>query len=251
MEESGAARGWRELPLFPLSTVLFPGAVLQLHVFERRYRLMIRECLRRPEPAFGVLLIKEGAEVIESPEGEVVRPPAVPYSVGTVAHIVEAAPLDNGGYLVIGLGLGRIRLRRVVQQEPYLIGEVEPLYDEAVGDSAPRCLQAALRLRQASREMLQAMVDAVPASDVKQRMRIQALIRSIPTEATELSFFVPRLLGHTRAAERQALLESCRLQERLEREEALLAAQRQQLGQQPGGRGLLSFETGVPAPSLN
>ena len=52
----------RELPLFPLPTVLFPGMALPLHVFEERYKLMIGECIRDSRP-FGVVLIKSGPEV--------------------------------------------------------------------------------------------------------------------------------------------------------------------------------------------
>ena len=54
-----------ELPLFPLNTVLFPGQVLPLHIFEERYRLMIRRCLAEDLP-FGVVLIKRGRRGGES-----------------------------------------------------------------------------------------------------------------------------------------------------------------------------------------
>src|SRR5919109_706380 len=53
------------LPLFPLGSVLFPGATLRLHVFERRYRRMVAACLEASPPEFVVLLIKEGDEVVE------------------------------------------------------------------------------------------------------------------------------------------------------------------------------------------
>jgi Lon protease-like protein len=52
------------LPLFPLDTVLFPGTVLPLHVFEERYRLLVRDLLAGPEPRrFGVVAIELGHEV--------------------------------------------------------------------------------------------------------------------------------------------------------------------------------------------
>ena len=58
---------YSDLPLFPLSTVLFPGMVLPLHIFEDRYKLMINRCLEEERP-FGVLLIRRGVEVAFSKE---------------------------------------------------------------------------------------------------------------------------------------------------------------------------------------
>lgn len=69
----------RRIPLFPLNTVLFPGGVLPLRVFETRYMDMTRECLKSGHP-FGVCLIREGAEV---------GTPAAPVSVGCLAHITD------------------------------------------------------------------------------------------------------------------------------------------------------------------
>ena len=72
-----------EISLFPLNTVLFPGQVLPLHIFEDRYRLMIRECLAEEKP-FGVVLIRRGREVGETAE---------PYMVGTIrAHPGKHSP---------------------------------------------------------------------------------------------------------------------------------------------------------------
>ncbi|MFB3052831.1 MAG: LON peptidase substrate-binding domain-containing protein, partial [Dehalococcoidia bacterium] len=51
-----------ELPLFPLNSVLFPGATLPLHIFEERYKKMVNLCLESNSP-FGVLLIRSGSEV--------------------------------------------------------------------------------------------------------------------------------------------------------------------------------------------
>jgi Lon protease-like protein len=68
-----------DLPLFPLNTVLFPGGVLPLRVFEARYMDMTRECLKHDQP-FGVCLIREGAEV---------GTPAKPEGVGCLAYITH------------------------------------------------------------------------------------------------------------------------------------------------------------------
>lgn len=74
-----AAPDWSNLPLFLLGTVLFPGGVLPLRVFEARYVDMLRECMKAGQP-FGVCLIKEGSEV---------GAPAVPHDAGCLAQIVD------------------------------------------------------------------------------------------------------------------------------------------------------------------
>lgn len=73
------APDWSNLPLFLLGTVLFPGGVLPLRVFEARYVDMMRECMKAGQP-FGVCLIKEGSEV---------GAPAVPHDAGCLAQIVD------------------------------------------------------------------------------------------------------------------------------------------------------------------
>jgi len=106
-----------ELPLFPLNSVLFPGATLPLHIFEERYKLMIGRCLQSGSP-FGVLLIRSGNEVGEATE---------PFEVGTTARIVRVQPLDEGRMNLVCLGERRFRLLRKLRETPYLVGEVEPL----------------------------------------------------------------------------------------------------------------------------
>jgi Lon protease-like protein len=108
------------LRLFPLNTVLFPGAVLNLHVFEERYRRMIAECLDANE-AFGVVLIRDGQEAGD--------PDVTPHEVGTTAEISEVTPLPAGRYYISTTGGRRFRIRRIVSREPYLTGEVEFLED--------------------------------------------------------------------------------------------------------------------------
>ena len=106
-----------ELPLFPLNSVLFPGATLPIHIFEERYKLMMGRCLQSRSP-FGVLLIQSGNEVGEA---------AVPFKVGTTARIARVQHLDEGRMNLICLGEQRFRLLRTVRETPYLAGEVEIL----------------------------------------------------------------------------------------------------------------------------
>lgn len=107
---------WIDLPLFPLNTVLFPGMVLPLHIFEERYKLMVNHCLERERP-FGVLLIREGKEA---------GGPAVPYRVGTTALIAGLNRLDGGQMNIVTIGSERFRLRGFRRDQPFLVGDAEP-----------------------------------------------------------------------------------------------------------------------------
>ncbi|MEX0682574.1 MAG: LON peptidase substrate-binding domain-containing protein [Dehalococcoidia bacterium] len=106
-----------EIPLFPLNTVLFPGNIMPLHIFEDRYKLMIGECIAEKRP-FGVVLIRAGVEVGGTAE---------PFEVGTTARIVEAQKLDDGKLNVTCLGVQRFRVLGIRRREPYLVGDVEML----------------------------------------------------------------------------------------------------------------------------
>ncbi len=127
-----------EIPLFPLHTVLCPGIVLPLHVFEDRYRAMTRRCLDSGEP-FGVVLIRDGREI-----GKGVATLA---GVGAFAEIREAGRYPDGRYDLLAAATGRFAIESVdSQKEPYLLAEVTRLDDE-VGDEprAERLAAAAIR----------------------------------------------------------------------------------------------------------
>jgi uncharacterized protein len=105
--------------------VLFPGATLNIHVFEERYRRMIAECLDANE-AFGVVLIREGREAGD--------PDVLPHEVGTTAEISEVTPLPAGRYAISTTGGRRFRIVRIVSREPYLTADVQFIEDG--GDDA-------------------------------------------------------------------------------------------------------------------
>ena len=104
------------LPLFPLKTVLFPGQLLPLHIFEPRYRIMIDECLEG-DSVFGVVLIRAGQEV----GGE-----AQPYDIGTMARIRRVERQEDGQMDILCLGEIRFRINRLDTGRPFLQGYVEP-----------------------------------------------------------------------------------------------------------------------------
>ena len=128
-----------EIPLFPLHTVLCPGIVLPLHIFEDRYRAMTRRCLDSGEP-FGVVLIRDGREVGTAKVATLA-------GVGAFAEIRQAGRYPDGRFDLLAAATGRFAIESVdAQTEPYLLAEVTPLDDE-VGDEprAERLAAAAIR----------------------------------------------------------------------------------------------------------
>jgi uncharacterized protein len=105
-----------ELALFPLFTVLFPGMPLHLHIFEPRYRLMIKRCLDANQP-FGVVLIRKGEEAM--------GPLAEPYITGCTARIARTERLRDGSLNLTVLGEERFRILELDFKEPYLLSKVE------------------------------------------------------------------------------------------------------------------------------
>jgi uncharacterized protein len=109
------------LPLFPLSTVLFPGGPLKLRIFETRYLDMIGRCMRQAT-GFGVVLILEGAEA-----GTV----SSTAKIGTLGTIVDFEKLDDGLLGITARGGQRFRVASVGRQGDGLnVGEVEWCADE-------------------------------------------------------------------------------------------------------------------------
>ena len=110
------------LPLFPLSqTVLFPGVALPLHVFEERYRELVRTLLARQDGPrrFGVVAIRQGWEV---------GPDAVRalHGVGCAAELRRVSRYPDGRYDIVTVGTARFRLLGMARGAlPYLVGEVE------------------------------------------------------------------------------------------------------------------------------
>jgi ATP-dependent Lon protease len=105
-------RGTFSLPLFPLDVVLVPGERLPLHIFEERYRLMIRYCLETEEP-FGV--------VYEPEDGEMA-------TVGCSAQIQQVIEEYEDGRLdILTRGENRFRITQIYHQRAYMTADVEPV----------------------------------------------------------------------------------------------------------------------------
>jgi Lon protease-like protein len=189
----------RSLPLFPLNTVLFPNASLPLQIFEERYKLMLQHCLSG-DSTFGVVLIKSGSEV---------GAPAVPYSVGTVAQIVQVNRVQEGRIFVSVLGRQRFRVSQITQYQPYIAAQVELLEEEVEpGLSESEAEEVRLAATQYVRLLL-----GLRGGWMRQI--------NMPSGVVELSYFIAGML-QADLQEKQALLEEPSASKRLAAELALL-----------------------------
>ena len=111
----------QRIPLFPLNTVLFPGGVLPLRIFEPRYLDMISACMRNNTP-FGVALIRDGTETGKA---------ATTYDLGTLVNIDYFHTFNDGVLGITARGQKRFRIhRRSVQPDQLVIAEVETIVNE-------------------------------------------------------------------------------------------------------------------------
>ncbi len=120
----------RDVPLFPLHTVLFPDGPLGLRIFEPRYLDMVSECLRHEKP-FGVCLIQSGQEA-----GEAARP----HLTGTFARIVDWQRGDDGLLSNSARGGKRFHVQDThVERNQLLRGTVQPLTPEPSAPLPAEC----------------------------------------------------------------------------------------------------------------
>jgi len=136
----GAVLRRERVPIFALKTVLFPGALLPLKIFEVRYVDMAKACLREKTP-FGICLIREGEEV---------GTPAVPYPIGCLARIAECDVEELGVLKVKAEGLERFRIVSTeTNKQGLIVGEIERLDPEPETSDAVGLAESAEFLRKA------------------------------------------------------------------------------------------------------
>ena len=105
------------MAMFPLGSVLLPGGILPLHVFEPRYRDMIRDCLRADgEPEFGQALISHGWETGGGDDR---------LMVGTVAQMLQVEAIDENRYALVAVGTRRIKINAWLPDDPYPMADVD------------------------------------------------------------------------------------------------------------------------------
>ena len=194
----------RELPLFPLpDVVLFPQEVLPLHVFELRYRLMLKSVLDS-DRRFGV--------VRWDPEQKAMA------SIGCCAEILQCQTQADERSNLVTIGQQRFRLLNVVREAPFMVGLVCWLEDEPVE----------VDLQPLANNVRQALQDVVDLSG-KLLGQQTVLPNDLPELPRELSFWVGGHLGGAVADHQQQLLEMTSTSDRLQRELDLLDHTRRQL----------------------
>lgn len=191
-----------KLPLFPLQTVLFPQARLPLHIFEPRYREMIDACLRE-DLAFGVVLIKEGSEV---------GAPAIPHQVGVAARIVDVARLADGRMNIIVQGVVRFKLLEYFSELAYVTGRIEIWQDENV--DLRKVEFAARKATHLFKEYVRT-VQALSESENEGEEENKTI--DLPQDPTVLSYMIGSSLP-VNALDKQSLLETKTVRDRLRRE---------------------------------
>jgi uncharacterized protein len=182
--------------IFPLNTVLYPGGVLPLKIFEQRYLDMTKACLRDKLP-FGVCLIREGHEVGAA---------AVPEQIGCLATIEHWDMQQLGVFQLLTRGGARFRIREMKVAPNHLISAtVDPIAPDAAGEVDGLCL-----------EVLQAVIEKVGAERFPSPMRLD--------DAAWVGYRLAEILPlDTRV--KQQLLELTDAGERLARLHALLEKQ--------------------------
>lgn len=198
----------RQIPLFPLQAVLFPGGFLPLHIFEPRYRTMIKFCLEH-ESEFGVVLIKEGEETGET---------AVPCDVGTAVRILHVEHLDDGRMHIVTAGEYRFQILEIQEHLSYLTGRVRMLDDlETEVESVPESLTAEIEELYKAYETLSSRLIFAWSPPEEQ-----------PDDPRELAYQVGIRLRIS-LKEKQTLLETIPLEQLLTREIEILTDQNRRI----------------------
>ena len=196
----------RELPLFPLpEVVLFPNEVLPLHIFESRYRIMLKSVLET-DSLFGVVKWDPNTKSMAN--------------VGCCAHIIKHQTADDGRSNIITIGQQRFQVLEIVRSTPFYTGMVSWIDDENSQN-----LQDLDNLRDS---VIQALNDVVNLTS-KLTNSQKILPDKLPNNPMELSFWIGAHLGGPVSDEQQRLLEERDTYVRLQREFEMLDHTRKQL----------------------
>lgn len=189
----------RQLPVFPLNTVVFPGVTLPLHVFEDRYRALVHHLLtiaEKPDRVFGIVAIREGYEVGTHGVQSVHR-------VGCLVQMTSVEPHADGRFDIEIVGRQRLRLDGLDTSGAFLVGDVETVQEPA--DTSPAALEEAERTHETFEEYRRRLSE-MRGADV--------LDGELPRDPEYLSYSLAATCLLT-LAERQSLLESPTAVERL------------------------------------
>jgi len=196
----------RELPLFPLpEVVLFPQEVLPLHIFESRYRIMLKSVLET-DSMFGVIKWDQNTKSMAN--------------VGCCAQIIKHQTAEDGRSNIITLGQQRFQILEIVRSTPYCSAIVTWINDENVDNFQ--------KLDALKDSVTEALSDVVKLSSKLSNSK-KNLPEKLPDNPMELSFWIGSHLGGPVAEEQQRLLEERNTYTRLKREFEMLDHTRKQL----------------------
>ena len=196
----------RELPLFPLpEVVLFPQEVLPLHIFESRYRIMLKSVLET-DSMFGVIKWDQNTKSMAN--------------VGCCAQIIKHQTAEDGRSNIITLGQQRFQILEIVRSTPYCSAMVSWINDENVDNFQ--------KLDALKDSVTEALSDVVKLTSKLTNSK-KNLPEKLPNNPMELSFWIASHLGGAVAEEQQRLLEERNTYTRLKREFEMLDHTRKQL----------------------
>ncbi len=196
----------RELPLFPLpEVVLFPNEVLPLHIFESRYRIMLKSVLET-DSLFGVIKW--------DPETKSMA------NIGCCAHIIKHQTSDDGRSNIVTIGQQRFQILEIIRSAPYYSAMVSWIDDNSIDN-----LNELDLLRDSVTQALNDVVNLTSKLTNSQKV----LPDKLPSNPLELSFWIGAHLGGPVAEEQQRLLEERDTYSRLQREYEMLDHTRKQL----------------------
>ncbi len=202
-EASDMVSGVSELPLFPLSVVLFPGVPLPLHIFEPRYRQMLTD-VQAGESLFGVSYFDASTATEDMPPVG---------SVGCVAKVTDTQTFPDGRANILTVGIIRYRIDEYVERgDPYLVVKVSYFEDEldqneSLTESAREVAETFTRIARAVRAINDERANLPNISD---------------SDPERLSFLVAAAM-EVEPEVKQELLEMVSASERLRRLREILA----------------------------
>ena len=187
------------VPLFPLRTVLVPGLVLPLHIFEPRYRLMVRMIADAPEDerGFGIVALRPGCSEADGRPGL--------YDIGTMARITKVDELPDGRFDVITVGARRFSIDSLDDEMPFTRAQVT-LHPEPVGEAG-----AAVSLAEEAVTLLKTYREVISTWGVIGMSEID----NLPDDPVVLSYLIAAAIV-TDLPQRQALLGIEDAEQRLE-----------------------------------
>ena len=207
----------RELPLFPLpEVVLFPQEFLPLHIFESRYRIMLKSVLQA-DSRFGVIRMDTNTKKIAN--------------VGCCAQIIKHQTSDDGRSNIVTLGQQRFRVLEIIREAPFVSALISWIDDEPIVNQT--------ELDKLSNLVFVALRDVVALTG-KLTDSETTLPEGLPDIPRELSFWIASHLGGSVADEQQHLLELTSTSQRLQREYDLLDHTRKQLAARTALKDTLS-----------